>query len=332
MINQPNYDFQDYNMFRSVSRRAISKVGRACGGAVVAFIVLGSVISGILFFSDGFYELYSENNVFSMAFYALISVGTLFLPFCAAYSSLKKVNIVGELPFGEPYNKANFFLLIPICVMVCIIGSIFTGLFSTFVDILFGIEFTQPDDVSDYNSAIGIFSSVFATAVVPAFVEEFAIRGVVLQSLRKYGDKFAILMSSLVFALMHGNMIQIPFAFIAGLALGYAAVKTGSLWTGIIIHFINNSMAVLSMISVERLSAKGSSMFAMGLYAVVFLIGLICLAVYCKRNNRAERSLPNADFMYGSEREKAKYFIFNAPMIISIVVLVIQTATYINMR
>ena len=70
---------------------------------------------------------------------------------------------------------------------------------------------------------------VISVACVPAFVEEFLFRGVLFGVLRKYGDGFAILISSLLFGLMHGNIIQIPFAFIGGLALAFLVMYTLSL-------------------------------------------------------------------------------------------------------
>ena len=108
-----------------------------------------------------------------------------------------------------------------------------------------------------------------------------------MQSLRKYGDGFAIIMSSFVFALMHGNMIQIPFAFIAGIGIGYAVIKTGTMWTGIIIHFINNAIAVISMTVSQNCSDEITNMFSMILYTVVFAVGIICFALYA--NDRKQR-------------------------------------------
>ena len=64
-------------------------------------------------------------------------------------------------------------------------------------------------------------------------------------NLRKYGDKFALLASALVFAVMHGNLVQAPFALIAGFGLGYLSIKTGTIWTGIAIHAANNLISVI---------------------------------------------------------------------------------------
>ncbi len=61
---------------------------------------------------------------------------------------------------------------------------------------------------------------------------------------RKWGDKFAIVIGSVFFALIHGNLVQMPATFIAGLFMGYAYVRTGCLWTSIAIHFANNAMSI----------------------------------------------------------------------------------------
>lgn len=80
-------------------------------------------------------------------------------------------------------------------------------------------------------------------AVIPPIVEELLFRGMVLNSLRKYGDGFAIVASALLFGLYHGNFVQMVFAFLAGLVMALVVVRTGSLWTSILIHFVNNSIS-----------------------------------------------------------------------------------------
>lgn len=45
-------------------------------------------------------------------------------------------------------------------------------------------------------------------------------RGYFLRLLRPYGTWFAVIVTAILFALMHGNILQIPFAFLVGLACG----------------------------------------------------------------------------------------------------------------
>ena len=69
--------------------------------------------------------------------------------------------------------------------------------------------------------------------------EEILFRGLVLRSLQPYGKKFAILVSSLLFGLFHGNLMQAPFAFAVGLVMGYVALEYHIGWA-IVLHLINN--------------------------------------------------------------------------------------------
>lgn len=53
----------------------------------------------------------------------------------------------------------------------------------------------------------------------------------------------AIVLSAFLFALIHMNPAQMPHAFLIGLLLGWLCHKTGSIVPGIIVHWVNNSMA-----------------------------------------------------------------------------------------
>lgn len=335
MYEQNGFGFNPYNDFinrKRQEKRELSSISCICGGALAGFSIVAIIISSVLQMSDSFIRLYESNSVFEQCASSILTVVSILLPFFIAYSLLKEKRFIGELPLGSPYDRSEVILLIPICMMVCIIGNFATGFISVFFDSLFGIEFTQPEDNGEYTTAGGVLLSVLLTAVVPALVEEFAIRGVVLQSLRKYGDGFAIVMSSVVFALMHGNMVQIPFAFIAGLALGYAVIKTGSMWTGIIIHFLNNLIAVVTVTAYDIFSETVSSIISYGIYAVIFAVGIICALKYTKKNPNLTACLSRGTCGCLSLGEKVSKFIFTVPMLIAIGIMIFETSLYISVR
>lgn len=99
-----------------------------------------------------------------------------------------------------------------------------------------------------------LFFIVFS--VIPAIMEELAFRGVVLGLLRKFGDGFAVLISAGLFGLMHGNLVQLPFAFIVGLVLGYLVVRTNSLLPAIIVHFANNFYSCLMQVAEQYVTEQ----------------------------------------------------------------------------
>ena len=71
------------------------------------------------------------------------------------------------------------------------------------------------------------------------------MRGFVLGALRPHGDKMAIVITAVLFGLIHGNVLQLPFAFILGIMLGWLTVQTGSIWPAVVFHFTNNATSVL---------------------------------------------------------------------------------------
>lgn len=113
---------------------------------------------------------------------------------------------------------------------------------------------------------------IISTAVTPAISEELIFRGVLTKALRKYGDSFAIITSSLIFATIHGNISQIPFTFLLGLILAFSVCKTNSVFPAIIIHFINNLYAVILDI------IKTSGILSDNIYASIYYI---TVAFFC---------------------------------------------------
>ncbi len=91
-------------------------------------------------------------------------------------------------------------------------------------------------------------SAVFFTAALPAFCEEFAFRGMIYGGYRKNCTPLgAVLMSSLLFGLMHLNINQFFYAFVIGISLAILVEATGSIWPSILSHFCINARAVISM-------------------------------------------------------------------------------------
>lgn len=181
-------------------------------------------------------------------------------------------------------------------------------------------------DVENPTNVFGIILSFLATAVFPPLVEEFAMRGVVLGSLRRFGDEFAIVASSLLFGLMHGNFIQIPFAFLLGLIFGYAVIKTGTIWTAVVIHFINNLMSI----SFEYLLSEISELtyIVINTFYLIVLIGLgfVGLLMLNRRGGGDFSTNNNTELL--KTGEKIKTFL-TAPCIIIVYIVVVYESLFV---
>jgi sodium transport system permease protein len=91
--------------------------------------------------------------------------------------------------------------------------------------------------------------AVLVFALMPAITEELAFRGYILTGLeRTYSKGAAIVLSALLFGFLHVllSLFQQLFgATLLGLVLGLIAIRTRSLWPGVLFHFINNAIGVL---------------------------------------------------------------------------------------
>ena len=248
-----NYYQNLYNMFGThnpiIDQKAadIRKLGMMAGGACLIYVVIQYIFVFILS-ATGMISVYTEEVIVQNALNILCSIFALLVPFLFMYQQSSETDKKSILKFDKPNNAKIAVLAVfsglGICLVSNIFGNFILGIFS-----IFGVEFISgTEDIPVATDFAGYFITILCYAVVPPLVEEFAFRGVILQPLRKYGDKFAIIVSSLIFSLMHGNMVQIPSAFISGLALGYFCIKTGSIWTSVAIHFANNFISSIMSI------------------------------------------------------------------------------------
>jgi len=121
-------------------------------------------------------------------------------------------------------------------------------------------------------------------ALLPAIGEELFFRGSLQKALLRLNRKpwLSIIISSLVFALLHGTFFKIIPIFTLGLSLGIIYHVTRNLWYTIIIHFLNNALAVASVYYADRsefLKKLSSDSLTVPLYAAfvsaAIAIGLI---------------------------------------------------------
>lgn len=96
-------------------------------------------------------------------------------------------------------------------------------------------------------------SLAVAMAVIGPIAEELAFRGVIYAGLRRSGRLLgAILLQALLFGLMHLNFNQMSYAFVMGVAWGILNEVTGSMWPGLIGHFMVNIGGAISSYTIVK--------------------------------------------------------------------------------
>lgn len=282
--------------------RHITKLSILAGAAILSFLGMQNIMSVLLSWM-GLSELYMSNYSFQLIFGTLCTVICIFVPFMTVYGLYSKGDREKCFDFGKPVSRRAFGLAVCAGLMVCFISDYIAAGFNCFVG-AFGVSFIDieakaPSSISEFL----LFT--LECAVVPALVEEFAVRGVIMQPLRRYGDRFAIVMSSVIFAIMHGNMMQIPVALIAGFALGYFAVATKSIWTSVAIHFANNFFSViLTTLNTSLAAGQNESLVSfvsLVLMCAVAAAGIFCLIRFVKTEHNG------LGLTYGHKTEKTVF-------------------------
>lgn len=83
-------------------------------------------------------------------------------------------------------------------------------------------------------------------ALMPAICEEIFFRGFIFTSFKgKSSSKIAIITSGILFGFMHMDFLRIIPTSILGIIFAYTVYKSESIFIAMILHFINNSIAVL---------------------------------------------------------------------------------------
>ncbi len=109
------------------------------------------------------------------------------------------------------------------------------------------------DNVIVQKSSLGANIILYTyVCIAGPIIEEVLFRGIVLESVKMYNERFAIVFSAFIFGLMHGNITQAVNGFLAGLILGTLYVRSGSLVPSSVMHILMNT--VTSLMSVMMYS------------------------------------------------------------------------------
>lgn len=133
------------------------------------------------------------------------------------------------------------------CVVISIIAILgfvyFVGLFDKFFA---GLGYDEGSGVGIASTNFGWFClNVLLSAVIPAIMEELIFRGLIFKSLKNKGIWFGVIVSSLMFMIVHLSLGSIVYPIIMGIVFCLIVQKTGSIVYSMIVHFCNNFLVLL---------------------------------------------------------------------------------------
>ena len=123
-----------------------------------------------------------------------------------------------------------------------------------------------------------------AIGILAPLAEEVVFRGAILRTLlgimSKKNHWVAIMISAAIFGIVHANLAQFINALLMGLLLGWMYYRTGSLVPGILLHWVNNTMAYVLANIMPQSDGKLIDLFHGDEKTVYYAVGFsLCIMI-----------------------------------------------------
>lgn len=160
-----------------------------------------------------------------------------------------------RLPFREALgisklDALQWLLLIPFAFCIETIGEFVNLLSQLFATNVVG------EHMMELILAYPLPLTFLVIAVMPALCEEFIFRGILYQGYKKCSVSGAVILTALLFGLMHMNMNQLSYAVIIGMLFAAVNEVTGSILPSMLLHlYINGKSTILLYLAADELAA-----------------------------------------------------------------------------
>jgi membrane protease YdiL (CAAX protease family) len=184
-----------------------------------------------------------QSEVNRQSRYFFIFAGSLFFILPFAYLYYKKMDVKKLLrlnPVSMQTLVYSAFLAVSIYVLGDELDRLINWIIPTPEWLTESIKPLKAETISDWILV------VLGAVVVASVAEETAFRGFFQTALEKKGDVTrAVMLSSAAWALIHMNPYWAVQIFTTGIFMGYLSWKTNSIYPSILVHALNNLIAIL---------------------------------------------------------------------------------------
>ncbi len=254
------------------ARRAISRLGLA----LAAFSLLPQIVATLLFwFVPMVFPAWAESDWFLWA----VQVFSMYIVGLCAFFLILGPNPLPPLAReGERFPRkwyVGFFCILMFCAVA---GSLISTVLTTAISIFRNAP--VEDTTSELISSSPLIYIFLVVVVIGPIVEELVYRYAVMRTLLPYGEKTAVLVSGLIFGLIHGNFFQLFYAVGIGILFSYLYARVGKLRHTIIAHMLFNffggflPVALTQALPLDELLAEAPS-FDVILSSLLPLLGLV---------------------------------------------------------
>ena len=137
-------------------------------------------------------------------------------------------------------------------------GCIASLLIAQFLLYLFPQNIEVAEAISEFMLGDNSFIvALIAFAILPAICEEVLFRGFLITAFKGKKSAFRpVILSSILFGIMHIDFIRMIPTAILGLTLGYAVYNTSSIFIPMLMHFMNNGLVIFASYYPENIISK----------------------------------------------------------------------------
>ncbi len=210
-------------------RRNITRIGFSMLIMIVASAAL-QIGAGVLFA-----DVITQENRFWVA-YGVQFIPQYILAMPLAYLVLRRVP--AETIERKKIGAGRLMTALLICYAIVFAGNLISLIITGIINAFSGRQMVNI--VAEMLKDSAMLPNIIFLGIAAPVAEELFFRRLLIPRLARYGDRTAVIVSGLIFGLIHVNFSQFFYAFGIGLALGYIYVRTGKVIYTIALHiFIN---------------------------------------------------------------------------------------------
>ena len=214
--------------------------------------------------------------------------------------------VIRKIPKSEWHRGSmSFMSMFQIFVMMYAVSTVF-NLIGTLISKAAPAGGTEALNMINTMVSSGLPTGMMMTVLIAPVLEELAFRKFMLDRIRNYGEKTAIVFSALCFGLYHGNLTQFLYAFTVGLFLGYVYCRTGKVLYTIIMHALLNLLSSSIMLFSPLLGNGTIGMVILAALALMVaglsLMGFVQLIYHLRKkdlrfDNSMLTAIPNGEIV-----------------------------------
>lgn len=260
----------DSSKEKKLSQKTVKKNFSTIGLLLILYIFMVMLIPYAFryFVIESGSDIFDDEIIYYGIYFIFLVLGT-FIPFFIMKKRFidkrKKIMKQIDATFVDLFVQTIVFFTI--CIALTYVSNILLNYLGLEGKLISGIGLNYEE--AGLDNILYIFMLVFVSPIL----EEYAFRGVLLNSLSRYSNNFALYATSIIFALAHNNFAEMIPAFAMGVALGKTSLRYKSIQPTIVIHILFNAFLYCLFI----LPVSISQYLAYGLVAICLIAFILVL-------------------------------------------------------